>query len=425
MPLPRVLPGAIALALLAHAAPSQAQFVDSLKRTARAAAEHEARRKVAELVRDGVRCVFDDFDCIRRAEASGKTAVMTDDGGTLLVDKDGVPITDPDEARGSAAAPGTGLWTAYDFVPGERVLFSEDLTAERVGRFPKRLVLVRRNWAILEQQGRPVLRSRGPAGAALAITLPEVLPERYTIEMDVHLSHASALLGVASTQPAGRISRLDANWWQIGERGTGVAKGRTGVEALTRVPKAFSQGMAPVRIMVDGGLATVFVRDRRVATVPNGRFPRTAMLYIEDIKGADDRRPVSISRIQVAASGGDIYEALETDGRAVTRGILFAAGTDRIRPESTPTLSEIGRMLQQHPDLRLALESHTDRDGEEALTLSQRRADAVRRYLVSTFRVDGSRIQARGMGASKPARDNATAEGRAQNRRVEIVRQER
>lgn len=100
----RLLPVlAVVLGVMALQVPVGAQFVDSLKRTARAAAEHEARRKVAELVRNGVRCVFDDFDCIRSAEESGKTAVMTDEAGTLLLDDEGVPITDPDEARGSLA----------------------------------------------------------------------------------------------------------------------------------------------------------------------------------------------------------------------------------------------------------------------------------------------------------------------------------
>lgn len=416
---------AFVLVFLAHQAPAAAQFVDSLKRAARSAAEHEARRKVAELVRDGVRCVFDDFDCIRRAEANGKTAVMTDDGGAVLVDGDGTPITDPEEASRSAAAPGTGPWTAYDYVPGEQVLFAEDFAAARTGQVPDRLRLVRGNWRVVEQRGRAVLQSTGPAGAALTIDLPGELPQRFTIEVDVRLPQPNARLGLATTAPSRRLSSLQGNWWQIGERGTGIAKGRGGGEALLPAPRTFGQDLVPVRILVDGTLSTVFVRERRVATVPNGEFPRGGPLYIEIVGGSSNDRPVSIGRIQVASGGGDVAGALTTLGRVTTRGILFANGNDRIRPESTPTLWAIGRTLQQNPSLRVSIETHTTDEGDDARALTQRRADAVRQYLLTTFRLDDDRIEARGLGDTRPVADGATPEGREQNRRTEIVRRDR
>jgi outer membrane protein OmpA-like peptidoglycan-associated protein len=107
-----------------------------------------------------------------------------------------------------------------------------------------------------------------------------------------------------------------------------------------------------------------------------------------------------------------------------TQGILFAVDSDVIRPESTPTLVEIGDMLTQHASLRLTIEGHTDSDGDDAhnLDLSRRRAASVKAYLVSRYKIDGSRLVTEGYGESRPAADNSTPEGKQQNRRVELVR---
>ena len=111
-------------------------------------------------------------------------------------------------------------------------------------------------------------------------------------------------------------------------------------------------------------------------------------------------------------------------GHVSTQGIYFDTGSDRIRPESTPTLKEIGQMLNEHPELKLRIEGHTDNVGNAASnqTLSERRADAVRQFLVSTYGIDASRLGAKGFGATKPVASNSTQEGQQNNRRVELVK---
>jgi outer membrane protein OmpA-like peptidoglycan-associated protein len=107
-----------------------------------------------------------------------------------------------------------------------------------------------------------------------------------------------------------------------------------------------------------------------------------------------------------------------------THGILFATGSATIEGESTPTLKEIGDMLTAHPDLKLTIEGHTDNVGAASAnqTLSEQRAAAVKDYLVAKFGVDGARLVTKGFGATKPAAPNTTAEGRQNNRRVELVK---
>jgi outer membrane protein OmpA-like peptidoglycan-associated protein len=112
-------------------------------------------------------------------------------------------------------------------------------------------------------------------------------------------------------------------------------------------------------------------------------------------------------------------------GRYVTHGILFDTGSDRLKPESAPVIQAIARGLGTNPNLRLLIEGHTDSVGNAAsnLDLSKRRAEAVRAGLVSQFSVDASRLTTAGLGASKPIDSNDTPQGRAQNRRVELVKQ--
>jgi OOP family OmpA-OmpF porin len=83
-------------------------------------------------------------------------------------------------------------------------------------------------------------------------------------------------------------------------------------------------------------------------------------------------------------------------------------------------------MLDEHPELRLSIEGHTDADGEEAYIqdLSERRAAAVKRFMLERYGVDEGRLESAGFGESQPVADNGTPEGRQQNRRVELVRLE-
>lgn len=117
-------------------------------------------------------------------------------------------------------------------------------------------------------------------------------------------------------------------------------------------------------------------------------------------------------------------QAQQTDrGLLVTLGdVLFEFGKAQLLPTAGPRLDTLADFLKQYPDRRLLIEGHTDSVGSDAtnLTLSERRAQAVQQAL--TMRgVDASRITTRGYGKSYPVASNATPEGRALNRRVEVV----
>jgi outer membrane protein OmpA-like peptidoglycan-associated protein len=121
---------------------------------------------------------------------------------------------------------------------------------------------------------------------------------------------------------------------------------------------------------------------------------------------------------------GRLEQSLLDTGRADVYSIYFSFNSDQLREESEPTLDEIADVLRRHPDWKLAIEGHTDSIAGDAynLTLSQRRAAAVKRALVSRKSVADARLATAGFGEAHPKDTNQTLEGRARNRRVELVR---
>jgi len=126
---------------------------------------------------------------------------------------------------------------------------------------------------------------------------------------------------------------------------------------------------------------------------------------------------------EVTADASSIAYELSKSGHIALYGIHFETAKATILPDSESVLAEVAKMLQQNPDVKVSVEGHTDNVGSAAAnqTLSEKRAQAVVAWL-SSHGIEGSRLQAKGWGASKPVEDNATEEGRAKNRRVELVR---
>jgi len=117
-------------------------------------------------------------------------------------------------------------------------------------------------------------------------------------------------------------------------------------------------------------------------------------------------------------------QALEKSCRAPVYGIYFESASAELNPASRPTLQQIAAVMQRHTAWTLTIEGHTDSIGGAAsnLDLSNRRAAAVKTELTSRFGVPAARLATKGYGLTRPVETNATIEGRARNRRVELTR---
>lgn len=140
--------------------------------------------------------------------------------------------------------------------------------------------------------------------------------------------------------------------------------------------------------------------------------------WIQVIEG----QAMETGMVQVPTAA-EMATALKGDGRLALYGIFFDTDQAVIKPESKATLDQIAALLRAEPRMNLVVTGHTDNTGDFRynIQLSERRAAAVVDRLVSEYRIARSRLTPFGAGMAAPVASNATAEGRAKNRRVELV----
>lgn len=125
----------------------------------------------------------------------------------------------------------------------------------------------------------------------------------------------------------------------------------------------------------------------------------------------------------IVADAASLASSIQTTGKVALYGIYFDTGKAEVKAESEPSLKEIANLLKSNPQLKLLVVGHTDNVGkfDANLLLSRQRADAVVKTLVSKYGIGATRLSACGAGSMAPVASNKTEEGRAQNRRVELV----
>ncbi len=155
---------------------------------------------------------------------------------------------------------------------------------------------------------------------------------------------------------------------------------------------------------------SVFTALHNAARTPN------ALVEIVEMKAMDTG--------MVRVNADTMAERIEATGRIALYGIYFDLNSAEIKPESKAELDEIARLLRQNPSLKLLVVGHTDSQGshDHNMDLSRRRANAVVNALVSQHGIQAGRLEAAGMGFLAPVASNATEDGRAKNRRVELVK---
>jgi len=120
----------------------------------------------------------------------------------------------------------------------------------------------------------------------------------------------------------------------------------------------------------------------------------------------------------------DIKGSIASSGKIALYGILFDTGKSEIKSESEKTLSSVANFLKDNPEVNVYIVGHTDNVGDYALNqkLSKSRGESVKSYLVSKYGISATRLSGDGAGSICPVTSNDTEEGRALNRRVEIVK---
>ena len=142
---------------------------------------------------------------------------------------------------------------------------------------------------------------------------------------------------------------------------------------------------------------------------------------LDKCPGTDANLQVDVEGCPIAVTEVEV-QLLDT-GTITTNNIVFASGSSEIDPASKDILAEIGETLTRWPELRVEIGGHTDDTGRASFNqrLSEQRAQAVLDYLLAGFPgIQSAQYSVKGYGEEGPVADNATAEGRAANRRVEF-----
>jgi outer membrane protein OmpA-like peptidoglycan-associated protein len=318
------------------------------------------------------------------------------------------PAAEAEAAEPTPAA----AFVNYDFVPGERVLFADDFTRDNVGDFPRRLELKSGNMEVAEVGGVRYLRCTSST-CEVVVPLPEVLPDRFTLEFD-----AAGTMGWYQSVYFTEAKDLTYLTFRPGDGGL-EGPNNYSVESESKVKPG--KGIFPMKVMADGKYVKVYMNGTRISNAPNAEIGRARSILLV-LRGSEEV-PALVGNLRVGAGGKDLYDALSTEGRVATQGVYFDTGSDAIRPESAPTLKQIADMLREHGELKITIEGHTDNVGQAAANqqLSEKRAAAVKAYLVAQG-IAADRLESSGYGDTKPVASNETAEGRQQNRRVELVK---
>ncbi len=312
-----------------------------------------------------------------------------------------------------------------DFVPGEKTIFFDDFTDMGPGDAPPHFKT---------RGAAPELREAGGLRELTAVAngtlIPNLtsLPKNFTLETEGTFEASTGR--VTATYSFFSKTRETLQWVVT------VHKDYTDLVASIRSPKYEELGRTRIK---DPGLIkqpiklALWMQDGRVRMFVNGekhldfnQVELPAIDRVEMVTGFWGGKPsLGYRLVRFAESTPDVSKTILASGRYVSHGILFDTNSDRLKPESAAPIQAVAKALETDPALKLLIEGHTDAAGsaEANLDLSKRRAEAVKAVLVSQFNVAASRLTTNGLGATKPIDSNDTPKGRAQNRRVEFVRQ--
>ena len=335
------------------------------------------------------------------------------------------------------AQEGNKINSKYDFIPGEKVIFYDDFTAESIGDFPVQ-------WNT-NGSGGIVTASNFPGNwfqlTKLGYYIPEVkedFTDNYTIEFDIvgiNIANMETMYGLdffllsgdlnnpaGGSQPgtAGFTFRPDydnvfwRNWseareWQ-GDNGE--------VSATLKSSEKYH-----FAIWVQKQRVRLYVNENKVLDLAKG-LQANYKYNIFRIETYTDESTPLIGNFRIAAGLPDMRNKLITEGKLISYGITFDVNSDKIKPESFATIKEIAQVLKDNPTVKIKVVGHTDSDGDDKsnLDLSKRRASSVKNSLVKDFSIDGTRIETDGKGESESIAKNDSSINKAKNRRVEFIK---
>ena len=426
------------VALLLTCSTTQAQFGkklgDAVQKSAENATIKKAEQKTEQAVSKGIDKATDPntYKGDEKGNASenqqqqqqpANAPANSGNANTAAPTANETPVAAP--AQTPQQEPAKAAEMAYaksDFVPGDEVMFDDQLAGEKMGEFPSQWDLLGGNAEISKIDGVNVIyMDKSTTIVPLMKTPKNYLPESYTIEFDFYIEKAHPgywkvelmkpdsnyenTSNIELWSAPGADRTIEGSWTTTGnENRHSSSKADLSAVGWHRISISFNQ--RALKVYFDG------VRTMNAPNVAQAGWFRiygTEKHFIRDIR--------------VAKGAVPLYDRMMSDGKFITYGITFDVGKSTIKPESMSEINRIVELMKENPDLKFSVEGHTDSSGNAATnqTLSEARSQAVVDKLVENG-IAADRLKAAGKGQTSPLADNGTDEGRAKNRRVEFVK---
>jgi len=325
----------------------------------------------------------------------------------------------------------------FDFVSGAVQLFYDDFSLDALGDFPAK-------WNT-NGSGEVVAITNLP-GRWLRVTdntisFPEIekaLPDNFTVEFDLYYPNGTTrppiTFGFSEvTNPASEPIRYKKLfYYRISHSMDDIGYSTTiysGHETDKRWDTKVHAGK-PIRvsIAVNAKRIRLYMNQSKIFDLPRMFEPSTLRNNFHFRAAQISPAPKDgfyIANLRIAETGMDTRSQLINQGKFSTTGIYFNTNAATIKPESAGILQEIASVLIENPSLRVLIVGHTDSDGEETynMELSKARAANVKNVLSDHYGVAPSQMLTDGKGELQPVADNSTPAGKAENRRVEFIKQ--
>lgn len=352
---------------------------------------------------------------------------------------------------GTATGPEFKRYSKFDFVSGEKVIAYGDFSDANLGDFPlewntnssAEIVTLDNSdqkWFFMSQDG------------FFQPEYIEEMPENFTLEFDAFTRYRSSnivrygLGFVASENPSSDLSEkylnnmIEFKWtactgdvaYFVTEEGETINKNE-GLfsEALICAGDNHEQpSQVHFSVWRQKNRLRIYINEQKIIDIPKAFNPELTYNMLRfgaeymNFSSADEDDEFMVSNVRYAVGAPDTRSKLITEGKLVSRGILFDVNSDKLKAESYGALKEVAQALKDNPGVRVKIVGHTDSDGDDTvnLELSKKRAASVKLALTSEFGIDASRMETDGMGETQPTDPNTTSAGKANNRRVEFIK---
>ncbi|MEZ4780149.1 MAG: OmpA family protein [Flavobacteriaceae bacterium] len=425
--------GLLAIGFLFSIQTVEAQILDKLKKKAERTVERKLEQKTEKETGKVMDSVLD-TDSKKKSD-SKKQEPKKKESDKQVIEKSKNKVSLEEEGNNDVG-----------FKRGSKILYSDDFSKDAVGDFPAK-------WdatvggEVKKLKGHDNKFLKVPAKSVISLQTTKAFPTNFTVEFDVIIPEdipiKMAAMGLGAKVPSSVDYMLtdeenfsimfSASQYQKDALKFGTNNkelGYTYKELLYNIP--YNQ-VFHVAFEINGRRIRVYVDNKKMIDLPTTYRPEFSKTFFVSAVTSGDAKTLEnyfyISNVVIAETGTDLRSSVMKDliekGNFTTSNIRFASGSDKIDLSSKDILNEIGEAMQDNPEAKFMIVGHTDSDGDTQANqeLSQKRAAAVKNYLVSNFSIDASHLKTSGKGESMPLNANKTAEEKAQNRRVEFIKQ--